>query len=89
MKKEDIEKSAMNYDSRAIAFRAFVKGAEWRINSVWHGVDEIPRAGARGIVEYMGGSIDLLCECERLGLWFKVIRWAYVDDLMPGKEVGI
>lgn len=36
MKKEIIECAAVNYDSRAIAFRAYVAGAEWRINSVWN-----------------------------------------------------
>ena len=36
MKREDIEKAAINNDSRLVAFRAFLKGAYWRINSVWH-----------------------------------------------------
>lgn len=34
MKNEDIEKAAVNYDSRAVPFRAFVAGAQWRINTV-------------------------------------------------------
>ena len=31
MKNEDIEKAAVNYDSRVVPFRAFVAGAQWRI----------------------------------------------------------
>lgn len=30
MKREDIKEAAVNYDSRLVAFRAFMKGAEWR-----------------------------------------------------------
>lgn len=33
MKKEIIECAAVNYDSRAIAFRAYVAGAEWALVS--------------------------------------------------------
>ena len=42
MKNEDIEKAAVNYDSRVVPFRAFVAGAQWRINTVWHDSNEIP-----------------------------------------------
>lgn len=42
MKKEDIEKAAVNYDSRAVPFRAFVAGAEWLLNQIWHKPDEVP-----------------------------------------------
>ena len=42
MKKEIIECAAVNYDSRAIAFRAYVAGAEWRISVIWNDASEEP-----------------------------------------------
>lgn len=50
MKREDIKEAAVNYDSRLVAFRAFMKGAEWRINSVWHDANEQPDRGKDIIV---------------------------------------
>ena len=56
MKKEDIEKAALNGVEKYISEnnlkgfmgsykKGFVEGAEWRINSVWHDVNEIPEDG--------------------------------------------
>lgn len=56
MTREDIEKASKDYqstlpycDDRKVrgyfvgAKEGFIKGAEWRINSVWNPVDETPR----------------------------------------------
>lgn len=44
MKKEDIEKAAVNYDSRAVVFRAFKEGVEWFRRSLFHKTkDEVPQ----------------------------------------------
>lgn len=44
MKKEDIEKAAVNYDSRAVVFRAFKEGVEWFRKSLFHKTkDEVPQ----------------------------------------------
>lgn len=65
MKREDIEKAAINNDSRLVAFRAFLKGADWRINSVWHDSndkpDESPKNKRLIIIEHKadGNSLEL------------------------------
>lgn len=52
MKKQDINNEALIYTSQADADdyanvdevrHAFIAGAEWRINSVWHDVEESPK----------------------------------------------
>ena len=51
MKREDIEKAAAIYTAQAEdsdyaevrdVKQAFVSGAKWRINSVWHNMEEKP-----------------------------------------------
>lgn len=82
MTREDIEKAAVNYDSRLVAFRAFIAGAEWRINSVWHDAAEKPKLGEFIIVEVYGkiwdyGKYDV---CDTI---HPKARWAYMKDLIP------
>ncbi len=52
MKKEDIEKAAQDYDDGLIyssikdqtdVLKAFIAGAEYRINSVWHKMNIEPK----------------------------------------------
>ena len=50
MKKEIIECAAVNYDSRAIAFRAYVAGAEWRISVIWNDASEEPEDNKNDIL---------------------------------------
>lgn len=52
MKRKDIEKAAGDYSGSSLGFtdnnsvmakhKAYVAGAEWRINIVWHDVKEMP-----------------------------------------------
>ena len=76
----------LSYDK--IAEAAFVKGAEWRINSVWHDVSERPDERRAVIIEYGENRISLRekgydapwkYNVEQFG--FK--RWAYIKDLLP------
>lgn len=88
MTKEDMEKAAINNDSRLVAFRAFLKGANWRINSVWHEGSEEPETD-KG---------DLLVEIEVMNkttyvqqnayyvLKYGCVRWAYIKDLIPTED---
>ena len=88
MTKEDMEKAAINNDSRLVAFRAFLKGANWRINSVWHEGSEKPETD-KG---------DLLVEIEVMDkttyvqqnvyyvLKYGCVRWAYIKDLIPTED---
>lgn len=91
MTKEDIKKAAVNYDSRAVAFRAYVAGAEWRINSVWNDANKIPDKAELTLVEFPDGRIDIVY-FHTIKSWRSMvkrngtIRWAYVEDLKPNME---
>lgn len=90
MKREDIEKEAINYDSRLVAFRAFMKGAEWRINSVWHAMEEVQDGKRPYIVQYNEEckfamfTKPIPVPLEQAKSVFK--RWAYIEDLIPDTE---
>ena len=92
MTQEDIEKAAGDYSGSALGFRdnkaimekhkAFVDGANWRINSVWHDTTEKPKLGEIIIVEVYGkiwdyGEYDV---CDTI---HPKARWAYMKDLIP------
>lgn len=78
---------------------AYKAGAQWRINSVWHDVDEKPKF--KGKVEV--SSFLVLRKSGQIGLiqvskddWedvlelTKFVKWADVDDLIPdGKEAEL
>lgn len=104
MNKETIEKAAYSYTlndkegtkdfyelnaKEEIARTAFIAGAEWSINSVWHDIDkEKPMPGKHVVNEHW---FDFVAEdwkdLDRIMKKWPFKRWAYVDDLMPdGKE---
>lgn len=100
MTKEDNIKEAQNYEDSLIYSsiseqcdikKAFVAGAEWRINSVWHKVSERPDENEPTIIERENGKFSLH-EKGYDGPWkynveqFNFKRWAYVRDLIPDKE---
>lgn len=95
MKRKDIEKTAGDYSGSSLGFtdnnsvmakrKAFVDGAEWRINIVWHDVTERPKLGELIIVEVYGkiwdyGKYDV---CDTI---HPKARWAYMKDLIPNTE---
>lgn len=99
MERKDIEKASKDYqntlpycDDRKVrgyfvgAKDGFIKGAEWRINSVWHDPEEIPDIVKLLLVEHEDGhcgmSILYTKKASREG-WK---RWAYVKDLLPIKD---
>ena len=89
MNKEEIEKAyacESNHPFIEIEKEGFVRGAEWRINSVWHTPDELPNKASviimhldEDVEEYSFGVKEL---CEG------TIRWAYVSDLLPEMKEG-
>lgn len=96
MERKDIEKASKDYpntlpycDDRMVrgylvgAKDGFIKGAEWRINIVWHNPEEIPDILTLLLVEHEDGhcgmSILYTKKTSREG-WK---RWAYVKDLLP------
>lgn len=88
MKIEDIEKAAVNYDSRAVPFRAFVAGAEWRINSVWHDVDkELPEYNRHIVNEdWFDFTAKDEKDLKRIMKRYPFKKWAYVEDLKPNTK---
>lgn len=108
MDREQIEKAGRDYaldqleivglPGRAEAMKAFVAGADWRINSVWHKKHTvIPDAGRPALLElkdpdsqeivykmdsYSGYEWKELTHYEIAGL----IRFAYIDDLLPERK---
>lgn len=68
---------------------SFVKGAGWRINSVWHDASEQPDRGKDIIVMYSNKSCRVFLPN---GIWDnlikvdKFIKWAYIDDLLPNTK---
>lgn len=103
MKKEYIEKKSQECTERLanIAYaggghigqddlqEAFIIGANWCINSVWHDASEKPDISKEIIVIYP----DKSCRVFRPnGVWKtlikvdKFIKWAYIEDLLPNVE---
>ena len=67
---------------------AFMEGAEWRINSVWHEANkEIPIALRPILVEHDDGKFSVNMAAGNMQscpmAWS---RWAYVDDLLPDRK---
>lgn len=73
---------------------SFIKGAEWRINSVWHKPCDIAELGKDCLVEHMDGDgnvcicIDWRSEYEWVNAchYDKILRWAYIEDLLPNEQ---
>ena len=110
MNKETIEKAAYNYTlndkegakdiyelnvKEEIASTAFVVGAQWRINSVWHNSDEEPEERKEILVEYRfmtpDGEIEVRKEVvesldDLSDIYCDVLNWAYLDDLLPERK---
>ena len=95
MKREDIKEATVNYDSRLIAFRAFMKGADWRINSVWHDANEEPKYDEFFLYENVIQAFHVDCifpSQDEAFVWddyvkdWGLMRWAYIKDLIPNKE---
>lgn len=93
MRRDDIEKAATQHanmigwdhdpeETRGLFAYSFEKGAEWRINSVWHNaITDIPEAYSPVLVEddledFEVSMLALVEECPKN--WR---RWAYIDDL--------
>ena len=99
MKKEDIEKAAEIYAKEAcrplwragteqVCITDFMEGAEWRINSVWHDVNEEPDPDKGDLlvgIEVMGKTAYIRQNAYYVQQ-FSCVRWAYVEDLIPNTE---
>ena len=97
MTREQIEKAAGEYSGSVLGFKdnpvvmnkhkAFMDGAQWRINSVWHEISECKDVKRKILVEYKNGHFDALPDIRDLkGVEDLVARVAYVDDLLPERK---
>ena len=101
MTKEDIEKAAVdscvfensifNPELTPYYEQGFIEGAEWRINSVWHDINEIPEDGR--IIVLLGKYGTMLIYGPNM-MYYKeaviadggFLKWAYKEDLIPNTE---
>lgn len=110
MNKQDIEKAKSDYIKSLtfansgeidVACNAFKTGAEWRINSIWHDVEESPKQGsliavfdgkdmhlwrAEDIVNMINGIRIVSITVKECFARQHIIKWAYIEDLLPTKE---
>lgn len=97
MKQEDIEKAAMetanevcaHFDEEYAFKSGFINGAQWRINSVWHNMEEKPNFKILPILlKHKSGTIHFIDETpahwEYMMKYY--VRWAYIEDLLPNTE---
>lgn len=69
---------------------AFENGADWRINSVWHTMDEVQDGKRPYIVQYNEEckfamfTKPIPVPLEQAKSVFK--RWAYIEDLIPMED---
>lgn len=101
MTKEDIEKAAVdscvfensifNPELTPYYEQGFIEGAKWRINSVWHDINEIPKDGR--IILLLGKYGTMLIYGPNM-MYYKesviadggFLKWAYKEDLIPNME---
>lgn len=101
MTKEQIENAAMEFAEREYEisdidkiplYKGFFHGAQWRINSVWHDNSVRPSDDCDVLVETTRriesdrydadyNELDSGTDWET-----EVIRWAYIDDLLPERK---
>lgn len=101
MTREQIEKEAVKmsrkiyceYNQRLDYVNGFINGAEYCINSVWHDGNERPKID-RKLLTYLESNcceIDYLYKEDFDWEYYAdirgIVRWAYIEDLLPdGKE---
>lgn len=100
MTKEQIEKAGRDYaldqlgivglPGRAEAMKAFISGAQWRINSVWHDTNELPKHSGYLAALMDNGLMETLHYTVGIGFYAMQLKgyklWAYIDDLLPDRK---
>ncbi len=92
MKRASVEYCEQEQASRSMAVKlekAFIAGAEWRIKSVWHDMNEKPNFLKLPILlQHKKGQVHFI---DATPVYWDsnqkyYTRWAYVSDLLPKKE---
>ncbi len=79
-----------DFDCSADAFNeGFVTGAEWQRKAVWHDADE-KYNDLRDILWCLEttNGIFYTTTLFETGCEYKIIKWAYVGDLLPERKEG-
>ena len=93
-REEQIISEAKKYYNDINCFNAFVHGVGWaelHPANVWHKAKEKPRIKEWILVQFSGGDYEAFAldelAVETWSDWwcdnYKVIRWAYINDLLP------
>lgn len=64
-------------------------GANWRINSVWHDAKECPERKKNYLAQCKNGRFNVIPDSMNWDNFYKkaeIIRWAYIEDLLPNME---
>lgn len=103
MIKEDTEKAANDFADREYEYndidrnalyKGFYWGAQWRINSVWHNANEVPKKKGY-ILVWINGDHPIFVTWNINVIptdWAKtvklnnVVKWAYIEDIIPNME---
>lgn len=110
MKLIDIEKASNQHSfletpdarERFLFKSGFKAGAKWRIDSVWHDIEESPKQGsliavfdgndmhlwrAEDIENVIDGRIKVVSiTVKECFIRQHIIKWAYIEDLIPTNE---
>ena len=99
MTREQIEKAAKEtlvnepveiQATKVDAFqRGFIAGAQWRVNSVWHGGNEKYEIRLPSVVVFKNGKAAIYSDLRDVtydGLWDEVKEYAYWKDLLPDRK---
>ena len=94
---EYAERIPQSDERREYSREDFIAGAQWRINSVWHVTFEMPERGRDFLYESARGWFGINNTAkmarevhpenwDRFVEGFDVIRWVYIDDLLPERK---
>ena len=96
MARKDNIKAAQDYEDSLIYSsiseqcdikKAFVAGANWRINSVWHNDPKKGKTQKPILVRFKNGLFNLFEDIRELkGIESEVEMFAYLEDLIPNTE---
>lgn len=103
MTREQIEKEARGYisyvyeddghflpDYEEELRDSFISGAQWRINSVWHSTDDLPKHSGFLAVLMDNGIMETMYYSAGIGFHEKTLKgyalWAYISDLLPERK---
>ena len=68
----------------------FVKGAQWRINSMWHSTDELPQRSGYLAVLMENRLMEVIHYTVGIRFHEMTLKgytsWAYVSDIMPERK---